>query len=136
MKEIVVEASIQNLDTILDFVHEELGKLNYQKNVEFEIDLAVEEIYVNIAHYAYNPDVGPATIRCEIEENPLQITIQFLDNGKPYNPLEREDPDINLSAEERGIGGLGIYMVKKSMTSVDYKYEDNKNILTIKKSLN
>ena len=63
------------------------------------------------------------------------MTIQFLDNGKPYNPLEKEDPDVTLSAEERSIGGLGIFMVKKSMDSLDYEYQDGKNILTIKKSL-
>ena len=66
---------------------------------------------------------------------PLQVTIQFLDNGKPFNPLEKEDADITLSAEERDIGGLGILMVKKSMDAVDYEYVDGKNILTIKKNL-
>lgn len=87
------------------------------------------------SQYAYKPVEGDATIRCEVGGDPLEVTIQFLDHGKPYNPLAKEDPDVTLSAEERGIGGLGIFMVKKSMDSLDYEYHDGKNILTIKKSL-
>lgn len=102
---------------------------------KMQIEIAVEEIYVNIAHYAYNPEIGDATIRCNIEQDPLKIIIQFLDNGKPFNPLEHKEADISLSAEERDIGGLGIFMVKKSMDDILYSYEHGKNILTIKKHL-
>ena len=98
--------------------------------------MALEEIFINIAHYAYHPgQAGTATIRCCVGGDPLQVTIQFLDNGKPFNPLAKEDTDITLSAEERGIGGLGILMVKKSMDAVDYAYENGSNVLTIKKSI-
>ena len=86
----------------------------------------------NIARYAYHPEVGEATIRCEVGGEPLQVVIQFMDGGKPYNPLEKDDPDTTLGVEEREIGGLGIFMVKKSMDKIDYEYSDGKNILTIK----
>lgn len=124
-----------NLDTVVDFVNEQLEQYECPMDVLFQIDVAVEEIYVNIAHYAYNPEIGEATIRCCIEEEPLCITIEFLDNGVPYDPLSREDPDLELSAEERDIGGLGIYMVKNTMDKVSYEHREGKNILTISKKL-
>ena len=90
---------------------------------------------MNIVHYAYNPQVGKATIRCEVTDNPMQVIIQFLDSGIPFDPLAKEDADITLSAEERNIGGLGIFMVKQSMDEVNYEYMDGKNVLTIRKVL-
>ena len=84
-------------------------------------------------HYAYHPSTGPASICVDVEENPLQVSISFADNGVPYDPLKKEDPDIGLSADEREIGGLGIFMVKKSMDDISYQYKDGSNILTIKK---
>jgi len=78
--------------------------------------------------------VGDATVRCAVDKDPLQVVIQFLDQGKPYNPLEKKDADISVPFEEREIGGLGILLVKKSMDSIDYRYKDGKNILTIKKN--
>ena len=96
----------------------------------------MEEIFINIAHYAYQPGQnGTATVRCCVGGDPLQVTIQFLDSGKPFDPLAREDADTTLSAEDRGIGGLGILMVKKSMDAVGYAYENGSNVLTIKKNL-
>ena len=85
------------------------------------------------AHYAYRPDVGPATVRVEVEKDPPAVSITFIDHGIPYDPLAKEDPDITLSAEERSIGGLGIFMVKKSMDDIDYEYKDGQNILHIRK---
>ena len=103
--------------------------------IMMQIEIAVEEIYVNIVHYAYNPSVGKATIRCEVTDNPMQVMIQVLDSGIPFDPLAKEDADITLSADERDIGGLGIFMVKQSMDEVNYEYKDGKNVLTIKKVL-
>ena len=103
--------------------------------VMMQIEIAVEEIYVNIVHYAYNPEIGKATIRCEVTDNPMQVIIQFMDSGVPFDPLAKEDADITLSAEEREIGGLGIFMVKKSMDEVSYEYKEGKNVLTIRKVL-
>jgi serine/threonine-protein kinase RsbW len=100
-----------------------------------QLDIAVEELYVNIARYAYHPEIGNATVRCTVGGDPLQVTVQFLDGGKPYNPLLNEDPNVTLTAEERSIGGLGIYMVKKSMDEIEYQYLEEKNVLTIRKKI-
>ena len=89
----------------------------------------------NIAHYAYYPKEGTATVRVEVLEEPLAVVITFIDNGVPYDPLKNADPDITLSAEEREIGGLGIYMVKKSMDDIFYEYRDGQNILKIRKKI-
>ena len=135
MKNITVEATLENLEVVQNFVSEELENQGCPMKVMMQIEIAVEEIYVNIVHYAYNPTVGEATIRCEVTDNPMQVTIQFLDSGVPFDPLAKEDADITLSAEERDIGGLGIFMVKQSMDEVNYEYKDGKNVLTIKKVL-
>ena len=100
-----------------------------------QIDVAIDELFGNIARYAYSPDVGKATVRFSVEENPLEVTITFIDNGIPFNPLEKSNPDTHLSAEERPIGGLGIFLVKKSMDLVEYEYKNGQNILKIKKNI-
>ena len=98
-----------------------------------QIDIAIDELFGNIAHYAYNPDVGPATVQVEVTEEPLAVIITFIDQGVPYDPLAKADPDVNLSLEEREAGGLGIFMVKKTMDEISYEYRDGQNILKIKK---
>ena len=135
MKNITVEATLENLEVVQNFVSEELENQGCPMKVMMQIEIAVEEIYVNIVHYAYNPTVGEATIRCEVTDDPMQVIIQFLDSGIPFDPLAKKDADITLSAEEREIGGLGIFMVKQSMDEVNYEYKDGKNVLTIKKVL-
>lgn len=135
MREITVDATLENLVVIQSFIEGELEVFGASMKAMMQTSIAVEEIYVNIAHYAYNPEIGEATVRCTVEEEPLRVIIQFLDSGKPYNPLLNADVDITLSAEERNIGGLGILLVKNSMDEVEYSYEDNKNILTLKKKL-
>lgn len=135
MKEITVAATLDNLARVQEFIGVELKSCGCPMRAMMQISVAVEEIYVNIAHYAYYPLVGEATVRCAVGGEPLQVTIQFLDNGKPFDPLAKPDADITLSAEERVIGGLGILMVKKSMDDVQYEYRDGCNILTLKKHL-
>ena len=136
MVERILPAQQDQLEQVQRFVEEQVEQYECPDKVKFQLAVAVEEIFVNIAHYAYHPEqAGTATIRCCVGGDPLQVTIQFLDNGKPFNPLAKEDADITLSAEERRIGGLGILMVKKSMDAVDYTYENGSNILTIKKSI-
>lgn len=135
MKDITVDATLDNLEVVQNFVSEELENQGCSMKVMMQIEIAVEEIYVNIVHYAYNPEVGKATVRCEVTENPMQVIIQFLDSGVPFDPMAKEDADITLSAEERDIGGLGIFMVKQSMDEVKYEYKDGKNVLTIRKVL-
>ena len=133
MKEITVPAELERLEEVTAFIDQELRAHECPMKQQMQIDIAVEEIYVNIANYAYHPESGEATVRCSVGGDPLQVCIQFLDNGKPYNPLKKGDPDVSLPAEERDIGGLGIYMVKKSMDDIAYEYQDGKNILTLKK---
>ncbi|MBE5922882.1 MAG: ATP-binding protein [Lachnospiraceae bacterium] len=133
MKELNIEATVEKLNDVLAFVDEQIEPLNCSVKVQTQIDIAVEELFVNIAHYAYNPETGPATVRVEVEKEPPAVTITFIDNGVPYDPLAREDPDITLSAEERQIGGLGIFMVKKSMDNIEYEYKNGQNILRIRK---
>ena len=133
MKELSVIANVDNIDEVMEFVTGELEQLNCSVKVQTQIETAVEELFVNIADYAYNPDEGPATVRVEVEQDPPAISITFIDQGVPYDPLAKADPDVMLSAEDRPIGGLGIFMVKESMEDIDYEYKDGKNILHIRK---
>ncbi len=133
--EMVIVAEKDNLHKVLKFVDEHLEKIDCPMKAQMQIDVAVEEIFVNIASYAYNPEVGKATIRVEVNEDPLTVYLTFIDDGVAYDPLKKADPDVTLSAEEREIGGLGIFMVKKSMDDIQYEYRDGQNILTLKKKL-
>ncbi len=133
MKELYIDAVVENIDVVTDFVNEQLEQYNCPMKAQMQIDIAIDELFGNIAHYAYNPEIGQATVRVEVLEEPLSVVITFIDNGIPYDPLSKEDPDVSLSAEERQIGGLGIYMVKKSMDEIAYEYKDGQNILSIKK---
>jgi len=135
MNELTLEATLENLNKVQEFVEKQLDDAGCSMKIKMQVSIAVEEIYVNIAHYAYNPETGNATIKCSVGGDPIQIIIQFLDSGVPFNPLNKEDADTTLSADERDIGGLGILMVKKSMDSVDYEYVDGKNVLTLKKTV-
>lgn len=135
MRELEIEAKTENLPEVLAFVDEQLEAADCSMKIQMQIDIAVEEIFVNIAHYAYSTETGSATVRVEIMGEPPAVDITFIDGGVPYDPLAKADPDITLSAEEREIGGLGIFMVKKSMDDVVYKYLDGHNILTLKKGL-
>jgi len=135
VKELTIAAKIENIEAVTDFVNEQLEALDCPMKAQMQIDIAIDELFSNIAHYAYNPEIGQATVRVEVIEDPLAVTITFIDNGVPYDPLAKADPDTTLSAEEREIGGLGIYMVKKSMDDITYEYRDGQNILAIKKNL-
>ena len=133
VKELTLEAKVANLQQVLDFVDENLKSMRCPMKILMQIDVAVEEIYVNVASYAYAPNTGSVTIQMELQEHPRTVVITFIDSGIPYNPLAKADPDVTLSAEERAIGGLGIYMVKKSMDKMEYEYTDQKNVLKMYK---
>lgn len=144
LKSITVDAVIANVATVTDFVNEELEMLGCSMKAQMQIDVAIDELFGNIANYAYSPEVGKATVEIRSEtytaeagdqENVTQVVITFTDHGVPYNPLEKEDPDVTLSADKRQIGGLGIFLVKKTMDNIEYEYKDGKNILTIKKNI-
>ncbi len=135
MKELTIDATIENITQVTAFVDEQLEALGCPLKAQMQIDIAIDELFGNIAHYAYNPEIGPATVRVEVQQDPLAVVVSFIDNGIPYDPLAKEDPDVALSAEDREIGGLGIYMVKKSMDEITYEYKDGQNILRIKKAI-
>lgn len=130
-----IAATVENIEAVTDFVNEQMEALNCPVKAQMQIDIAIDELFGNIAHYAYNPDVGEATVRVEVAEEPLSVIITFIDGCVPYDPLTAEEPDTTLSAEERAIGGLGIFMVKKSMDEIAYRYENGRNILSIRKTL-
>jgi anti-sigma regulatory factor (Ser/Thr protein kinase) len=127
---ITVNADIASLDDVLAFTETVSGDLSFK--LQNQLAIAVEEIFVNIAHYSYNGS-GEAVITAE--NDGVQLSITFEDKGVPYNPLKKDDPDITASAEDREIGGLGIFMVKKLMDGMEYNYVDGKNILTIHKNM-
>lgn len=135
MKELTIAATTENIGVVTDFVNEQLESFDCPIKAQMQIDIAIDELFGNIAHYAYNPEVGDATVRVEVKDDPLAVVITFIDKGVPYDPLKKSDPDTSLSAEEREIGGLGIYMVKKSMDEISYEYKDGQNILTILKNI-
>ena len=133
MNTLTVEAKIANLGKVLAFIESELERTDCGIKTGMQISIAVEELFVNVAHYAYSPGTGDITIGVEIFDDPGMIEITFTDTGIPYDPLSKDDPDVTLSAEDRKIGGLGIYMVKKSMDLMEYERIDGKNIVTISK---
>lgn len=135
MKSITVEAKIENVDKVTEFVNEVLEEKDCPLKVQMQLDVAIDEIFGNIAYYAYGKGSGNATIQIEMEDNPPKITLTFIDQGIHYNPLESKDPDITLDIEDREIGGLGIFLVKKTMDELSYEYVDGQNILTMKKEL-
>ncbi len=135
MKSLIVPAEVGSLDEAKDFVDGQLEAYDCPVKTRLHIELAVEEIFMNIASYAYRPESGEAEIRCEVLHDPLRVVIQFLDGGVPFDPLAREDADTSPEALEAREGGLGILLVKRTMDDVSYTYENGKNILTIRKNL-
>lgn len=116
-------------------MNEMLEEADCSPQVQMQLEIVLDELMSNVARYAYPSKDGDITVSIDVVENPKRVVIILADSGIPYNPLEREDPDITLSAEERKIGGLGIYIVKKYMDEITYTYQDNQNILTLVKRL-
>lgn len=135
MKELTIPATVENIEKVTEIVNSQLEEINCPIKAKMQIDIAIDELFGNIAHYAYNPETGPATVRVEVTEAPISVIVTFIDHGIPYDPLKKDDPDVTLSAEERAIGGLGIFMVKKTMDEITYEYKDGQNILSIRKDL-
>ena len=135
MKELDITAALENLDTVLQFVDTHLEQADCSPKIQMQIDLAVEEIFVNIANYAYHPETGPATVRVEVRPDGSAVTITFIDHGVPFDPLAKEDPDVTLPSEQRKVGGLGVFLVKQNMDDIQYEYLNGSNILTLKKEL-
>ena len=127
--ELRVKAKDESLQAVNDFIHSALPSA-CDEMILNQIDLAVEEIFVNIAHYS---GAEEAIINCSFENDKLEVS--FCDNGVPFNPLAKQDPDLTLNAEEREIGGLGIYLTKKFMDTVSYEYKNGMNCLRINKKM-
>lgn len=134
MIEKVFPATDTALTDAIAFVEGELEKLQCSMKEVMQITVCVEEMFVNVAHYAYDGEDGEITLSIDGEKG--KVTLTFTDEGKPFDPLAKEDPDITLSADDRQIGGLGIFMVKKSMNEVYYERKDKKNIFTMSKQIN
>lgn len=135
MEKLTIDAKIENLPAVTQFITDALESRNCSRKTIIQVELVIEEIFVNIANYAYKDKSGVATICRGFDDNPAALNLIFMDSGEKYNPLEHEDPDINLSAEDRKIGGLGIFLVKKNVNEISYKYENGQNILSMKKFL-
>lgn len=134
-RELNIDALPDNLETVISMIDEILSEADVSPKVQMPVELAVEEIFVNIAHYAYPEGTGQVGVRACVSEDGKVFSVSFTDSGVPYNPLAREDPDVTLSAEERKIGGLGVFLTKKLMDDVRYEYRDGQNILELFKNL-
>lgn len=128
-----IEARIENLSLLMDFLEEKIKELNCSKKEIAQIKIIAEEIFVNISSYAYSPGPGRTVIKAQPLPGENSIILSFVDSGVPFNPLLQKDPDITMKASERKKGGLGIFFVKKKVDSIDYEYSDGQNILTLKK---
>lgn len=135
MKELTIDATIENAAAVTAFVDGQLEQLGCPAKTQMKVDIAIDELFGNIANYAYTPGIGAVTVRVEVTDDPPAVAVTFIDSGVPYDPLAKEDPDITLSAKDRQIGGLGIYMVKKMMDDITYEYKDGQNILKIRKEI-
>ena len=133
VKEMTKPARIENIPVITAFINEELEAMDCPMKVQMQIELAIDELFSNIAYYAYAGGKGEATVRFEQLEEEHGVMLTFIDSGIAYNPLEAPEPDVTLPAEERQTGGLGIFMVRKTMDEVSYEHVDGRNILRIKK---
>ncbi len=135
MDEIKVLARVDNLSSVIDFIENKLLNYNCNDKEKIKLLISVEEIYVNVARYAYKNKDGFITVKCGLNIKESRIYIQFIDNGRKYNPLLNSDPNINLKLDERKEGGLGIFMVKKNVDKIYYDFKDGNNILTIIKEI-
>ncbi len=133
MNKVTFQANRSELSKIHKAIEEEAGKFNYSPKILYQAHIITEEIFINISSYAYKPDQSNQNVTLCLEFSPNELIITFEDNGTPYNPLKNKDPDISLPVEQRPVGGLGIFMVKHIADSIDYKYDNGKNILKIKK---
>lgn len=135
MKSLEIPAEKARLGEVTDFVLDFAKKLGFKRKELFQLKLCTEEIFVNVASYAYKPDTGMITVTADGSEAPLSVTLSFADSGKPFDPLAKPDPLKERPLSEAKKGGLGIFLTKKLMDEVSYAYQDGKNVLTIKKTI-
>lgn len=132
MEEIILKSNSENLSSLLLKIEEFLEDKGISTKSILQLELTIEELFINICNYAYETE-GEIKIQYELLENPLMMIMNFIDEGIEFNPLDEEAPDLTLSADEREIGGLGLTIVRNNVDNIDYKYENNQNILTVEK---
>ena len=120
---------------VYDFVEQTLEGYGCSMKIQTSVCIAIEEVFVNVAHYAYGDEDGDVDFSISFDENSREVTFRMADKGIPFDPLKKPDPDITLSVDEREVGGLGIFMTKKIMDSISYAYENGENILTMVKKI-
>ena len=135
MKELTVAATLENIPVVTAFIDEQLEALDCPMKAQMQIDIVIDELFGNIARYAYGDGTGDATVQFEFDGPTRTASVTFVDGGIPFNPLQKPDPDVTLAAEERAIGGLGIFMVKKTMDRVKYSHEKGYNVFTVQKCI-
>lgn len=133
MKELKLDSGVENMPSVRDFVCSELEKVGCADMLAMPMKMAVDELFSNISYYAYDSGSGPVTVRFDFDESSSSVILSFIDEGKPYNPLEAEEPDVELEGELRPIGGLGIFLVRNLMDDMSYEYKDGCNIVTLTK---
>ena len=135
MKEWTFEATVDRIPWLTDQVNEVLEGLDCPMKAQMQIDVAIDELLANIASYAYAPGTGDVTVRLDFEADTRTAVLTFIDGGMAYDPLRKPDPDVTLKAGEREVGGLGVFLVKKTMDDMAYAYRDGRNVLTIRKRI-
>ena len=135
MREITVAATTSSISEVTVFVDEELERLDCPPKANMQLDICIDEIFGNIAHYAYGSGSGDATVRLDFDETERLLSLTFIDSGSPFDPTDTPEPDTTSPLEERPIGGLGLFMVRKMVDAMEYRREDGRNILTIRKRI-
>jgi serine/threonine-protein kinase RsbW len=123
------------LNSVHSFINTQLEKTGGTQKARLQIEIAAEEVFVNICRYAYPEGNGTVRIGCAVTGDPPACTVRFSDKGLPFNPLSSEDPDISAALHQRKPGGLGIFLAKKIMDDIRYEYKDGENVLTLIKKL-
>ena len=135
MQEIRLPALIESIPKVTAWVDEALEKIDCPMKAQMQIDVAIDEIFSNIARYAYPDGTGEAVVRLDFDPASRQVSLTFADRGVPFDPLAQDEPDVTLGLKERKIGGLGIFLVRKTMDSVAYEFRDGQNVLCLKKTI-
>ena len=135
MKEWTFEASVDRIPWLTDQINELLEGLDCPMKAQMQIDVAIDELLANIASYAYETGEGQVTVRFDFQPDNRTVALTFIDSGIPYDPLAKPDPDVALEVEKRSVGGLGIFLVKKTMDDMTYARRDGHNVLTIRKRI-
>ena len=135
MKELTLAAALNNLPMVTAFIDEQLEALSCPMKAQMQIDVAIDEWMANLASYAYGDGGGEVTVRFDYLPDDRTVALTFIDSGIPYDPLAKPDPDVTLAVEKRSVGGLGIFLVKKTMDDMTYARQDGRNVFTIRKRI-